>query len=161
MSTLDIIIDVDGLFWRCRSLNYAKNLNVTDEHGTGSLNPFALVNQEHTYSGTLTWAGFLVDNTPAMTNADRLALRKRLLDQQHEGRAKYFNIYTMEVPSHNISVESGNDAIEALQGQVQEGEVSFIEMLLNCKVTKFNRDFADKGTVVSSIDFKYMYSLPN
>ena len=168
MSTLDIIIDIKGMFFRCRSLSYAKNLNVTDEHGTGGLDPYALVNQEHTYNGTLTYASFLVDDTPALTTHEVLALRHALLNQKDEGRAEYFHIYTMEVPGRHDNDAAATKMIGGIEDAAAKGNMGnrdaaglgFIEALLNCKVTKFNRDYADKSTIVSSVDFKYMYGIP-
>lgn len=166
LSTLDIIIDIKGMFFRCRSLSHAKNLNVTEEYGSGSLDPFALVNQEHAYSGSLTFASFLVDGSSALTTNDRLILRRSLLDQQDEGRATYFHIYTMEVPGRANGEQTSQELLNAIENRndlsptAAAGMMNFIEALFNCKVTKFNRDYADKGTIVSSIDFKYMYSLP-
>lgn len=170
LSSLDVIIDIAGMFFRCRSMSHAKNMNISEEHGMGSLDPFALVNHDQTYSGQLTFASFLVDGTQALTTNERLILQRTLLDQKDEGRSKYFHIYTMEVPGRDTTdpnYSADDDLVAGIEaranGSVEGGMsgLSFIEALLNCKVTKFNRDYAEKGTIVSSIDFKYMYSIPS
>jgi len=38
--------------------------------------------------------------------------------------------------------------------------VGYIEALVDCKVTKTNRDIPEKNTIVSSREFKYSYKLP-
>jgi hypothetical protein len=150
LSTLDILVDISGLLFRLRSLNMNKNLNIGDEHGTGSLDPYALTNKEHTYNGTFTYASFLVDGTEALKPYERLLLQKTLLDQNDEGRAKYFDIYAMEVPGHNSDPEAEED----------KTNLNFIAAAMDCKVTKFGRDFPDKDTIVSSVDFKYTRGIP-
>lgn len=168
LSTLDIIIDINGMFFRCRSLSHAKNLNISEEFGTGGLDPYALVNQEQSYSGSLSYASFLVDGTPVMIAQEKLALQKALLKPEDEGRATYFHIYTIEVPGRGENATAnannyvgGEEILNIFGQQAQSGTpLNFIEAMMNCKVTKFNRDYADKGTIVSSIDFKYMYGIP-
>lgn len=169
LSSLDVIIDIAGMFFRCRSMSHAKNMNVTEEHGMGSLDPFALVNHDQTYSGSLSFASFLVDGTPAMTNNERLILQRTLLDQKDEGRSKYFHIYTMEVPGRDVTdpdYSADDQLVAGIEARASGNEsggmtgLNFIEALLNCKVTKLNRDYAEKSTIVSSVDFKYMYGIP-
>ena len=52
---------------------------------------------------------------------------------------------------------TGQQVETALQN---ESMVGYIEALVDCKVTKVNRDIPEKNTVVSSREFKYSYKLP-
>jgi hypothetical protein len=160
ISGLDLVIDIAGVYFPLRALSYAVNHNVTDEHGTGTHDPVALTNQEHTNSGNFSYASFLVNGENVLTTGEVLALAKLLQDQADEGLSKYFDIYIMEVqgkrtPSTGQTFEQRVDA--ALQG---EGVIGSIEALVDCKVTKTNRDIPEKNTVVSSREFKFSYKLP-
>jgi hypothetical protein len=44
---MDLIGDIAGMYFPLRTMQYAKNMNVSDELGTGSHDPYALTNQEH------------------------------------------------------------------------------------------------------------------
>jgi hypothetical protein len=160
LSGLDLIIDIAGVYFPLRSIQYAANHNVTDEHGTGTHDPVALTNQEHTYNGTFTYASFLVNGYNVLTKEDKLALTKLLQDQADEGLSKYFDIYIIEVQGKRTpgTGETFEEQIEAaLQG---ESMVGYIEALVDAKVTKVNRDIPEKNTVVSSRDFKFSYKIP-
>ena len=74
--------------------------------------------------------------------------------------SKYFDIYIIEVqgkrtPTAGMTFEEQVEAV--LQN---ESIVGYIEALVDCKVTKVNRDIPEKNTVVSSREFKYSYKLP-
>ena len=160
ISGLDLIIDIAGVYFPLRSINYAANHNVTDEHGTGTHDPVALTNQEHTYTGTFTYASFLVNGYNVLTTEDKLTLTKLLQDQADEGVSKYFDIYIIEVQGKRTP-GTGTTFEEQIEAALQnESMVGYIEALVDCKVTKVNRDVPEKNTVVSSREFKYSYKLP-
>lgn len=73
-------------------MQYAKNMNISDEHGTGSHDSYALTNQEHTYSVSFTYASYLVNGANIMTRAELLALTPALEKQADEGHVVYFDI---------------------------------------------------------------------
>ena len=160
ISGLDLVIDIAGLYFPLRALSYAANHNVSDEHGTGTHDPVALTNQEHTYTGNFSYASFLVAGENVLTKGEVLALTNLLQEQADEGVSKYFDIYILEVqgartPAAGQTFEQRIEA--ALAGM---GVVGAIECLVDCKVTKTNRDIPEKNTVVSSREFKYSFKLP-
>ena len=160
LSGLDLIIDIAGVYFPLRSLQYAANHNITDEHGTGTHDPVALTSQEHTYTGTFTYASFLVTGENVLTQKDVLTLTQLLQDQADEGVSKYFDIYIIEVQGKRTP-GTGTTFEEQIEAALQnESMVGYIEALVDCKVTKVNRDVPEKNTVVSSRDFKYSYKLP-
>ncbi|WP_348528400.1 hypothetical protein, partial [Methanothrix sp.] len=91
---------------------------------------------------------------------DKLTLTKLLQDQADEGVSKYFDIYIIEVQGKRTP-GAGETFEEQIEAALQnESMVGYIEALVDCKVTKVNRDVPEKNTVVSSRDFKYSYKLP-
>jgi hypothetical protein len=154
-STLDVIADIKGHYFPLRSIDYKKTMNIGDEYGTGSLDPFALTNKEQGYTGQFSYASFLVNGSPALTTNDKLLLEHLLQAQDDEGRSNYFDIYMMEVPKHN-TIQGGGENISAatLAG------LGFIEALINCKVTEMTRTYPDKDTIVTQRAFKYMRKVP-
>ncbi len=160
ISGLDLVIDIAGAYFPLRSMTYAVNHNVTDEHGTGSHDPLALTSQENTYTGTFTYASFLVTGENVLTQKDVLTLTSLLQDQADEGLSKYFDIYIVEVQGKRTP-GTGTTFEEQVEAVLQnESLVGYIEALIDCKVTKVNRDIPEKNTVVSSRDFKFSYKLP-
>lgn len=160
LSGLDLLIDIGGLYWPLKTLNYTWNHNISDEHGTGSHDPFALTNLEHTYTFAFTYASFLVNGLNVLTTGEVLALTKLLQDQSDEGQSKYFDIYILEVqgkrtPASGMTFQEQVDAI--LENNAIVGQ---IECLVNCKITKGARDIPDKAPVVSSWEGKFAYKLP-
>jgi hypothetical protein len=161
LSTLDILIDVAGMYFKARSIKHSKAFNNEDLYGSGTRDPYARVSHEHKYSGTLTFASFLVDGTPALTNHEALALTNALTDQDDEGGAVYFDIIIREVPGkHADKANFGSTKNSDFISSGQNITLGFIEALIDCKVDKFDRDYADKGSVVSSIDFGYSRKIP-
>lgn len=153
LSTLDILIDVAGMYFKARSIKHSKAFNNEDMYGSGTRDPYARLSHEHKYSGTLTFASFLVDGTPALTTHESLALTNALTDQDDEGGAVYFDIIIREVPGkHFDAANFGNEGAVASLG--------FIEALIDCKLDKFDRDCADKGAVVTSLDFGFSRKIP-
>jgi hypothetical protein len=154
LSTLDILIDVAGMYFKARSIRHDKAFATTDEIGSGTRDPYARVRHEHKYTGALTFASFLVDGTPALTTHEALALTNALTDQQDEGAAKYFDIIIREVPGKhmdNVNIDYGtSDAVS----------LGFIEALIGCTMEKFTRDYPDKGTVVTNVDFGFSRKIP-
>ncbi len=160
ISGLDLVIDIGGLFFPLRAMSYAANHNVTDEHGTGSHDPNALTNQEHTYTGNFSYASFLVTGDNVITQKDVLTLSQLLQDQADEGLSKYFDIYIIEVQGKRTPA-AGMTFEEQVETVLQnESMVGYIEALVDCKVAKTNRDIPEKNTVVSSREFKFSYKLP-
>ncbi len=159
ISGLDLVIDIAGLYFPLRSINYAANHNVSDEHGTGTHDPVALTNQEHTYTGSFAYASFLVTGENVMTQKDALILTQLLQDQADEGLSKYFDIYILEVQGKRTP-QAGMTFEEAIEAEIGAGNFGYLEALVDCKVTKINRDIPEKNTVVSSRDFKFSYKLP-
>jgi|GEM_PF-1155582 len=159
-STLDVVIDVAGVYFPLRSATYSKNMNRSDEHGSGSLNPFALPALEQTYTGSFEFASFLVNGKPAMTTHEQLALEAILEDQEDEGRGKYFDILFMEVPGKhaNIGNMSFNDAVQASIDNAYA--LGFIEGNLNCVLTKSGRNYVEKGVIVTQREYKFMERIP-
>jgi hypothetical protein len=162
LSGLDLIIDIAGVYFPLRSLQFAANHNISDEHGTGSHDPYALTNQEHTYTGSFSYASFLVNGDNVLTQKDVLALSTLLQDQADEGVSKYFDIYIIEVQGKRTPSASGASSFEELVEATLQNEslVGYINALVDCKVTKINRDIPEKNTVVSSREFKFSYMLP-
>lgn len=165
LSIHDILIDIKGMYFPIRSLSYQKNMNVTEEHGSGSHDPFALVDQEHTYSGTFSYAGYLVNGQPLLTTAETLALEAALEDQNDEGQPRYFNIFVMEVPGNRTIDRESSEYPEYGQPVVPTKATSgrggrFIEALIDCKLTKSGRNYVEKGTVVTERDFKFARRIP-
>lgn len=160
ISGLDLIIDIAGVYFPLRSLNYSVNHNVTDEHGTGTHDPVALTNQEHTYAGNFKYASFLVNGENVLTTGEVLALTQLLQDQADEGVSKYFDIYIIEIQGKRTP-SAGQTFEEQVEAVLQnENIVGNIEALVDCKVTKVDRDIPEKNTVVSGREFKYSYKLP-
>ena len=160
LSGLDLIIDIAGVYWPLRGINYSANHNVSDEHGTGTHDPIALTNQEHTYAGSFSYASFLVTGENVLTKGEYLALTQLLQDQSDEGVSKYFDIYIIEVQGKRTPA-SGTSFEEQVESLLQsESTVGSIEALVDCKLTKLERDVPEKNTVVSKVDFKYSYKLP-
>jgi hypothetical protein len=165
MSSLDIIIDIAGIYFPLRSLSYKKNMNISDEHGTGSLDPYALVNQEQTYSGSFTYASFLVSGEKALNDSESLILHSLLEDADDEGRAKYFDIILMEAAGNSQSKLGDRSRPKHDQGNVDSAKAGalktgFIEALINCKLTTSGREYPEKGTIVTSYDFKFSRRIP-
>jgi len=89
-----------------------------------------------------------------------LTLTQLLQDQADEGVSKYFDIYIIEVQGKRTP-GTGTTFEEQVEAALQnESMVGYINALVDCKVTKVNRDIPEKNTVVSSRDFKYSYMLP-
>jgi len=160
LSGLDLVIDIAGVYFPLRSLQYAANHNISDEHGTGSHDPYALTNQEHTYTGSFSYASFLVNGDNVLTQKDVLMLSQLLQDQADEGVSKYFDIYIIEVQGKRTP-GSGQTFEELVETTLQnESMVGYIEALVDAKVTKVNRDIPEKNTVISSREFKFSYKIP-
>jgi hypothetical protein len=106
LSGIDLIVDIDGMYFPLRTMQYAKTMNVSDELGTGSHDPYALTNQEHLYAGSFTYASFLINGAKRAYQGRVLALVHAPEDQQDEGQAVYFDIYIIEVQG-NRTPESG------------------------------------------------------
>lgn len=161
MSNLDVIIDIADVYFPLRSLSYSKNMEISDEHGTGSLDPYALPNHQQTYTGSFTYASFLVNGEPSLTTHDKLALEALLEDQEDEGRSKYFDIIIMEVPGKHNANFSSQEAMGAIEdGAGVENISSFIEALIDCKLTKSGREYPEKGTIVTQREFKFSRRIP-
>jgi len=160
ISGLDLVIDIAGIYFPLRSLNYAANHNISDEHGTGSHDPTALTNLEHTYNFSFSYASFLVTGENVITQKDVLTLSNLLQDQADEGQSKYFDIYIIEVQGKRTP-QAGMTFEEQVEAVLQnESIVGYVEALVDCKVTKVNRDIPEKNVVVSSREGKYSYKLP-
>ncbi len=160
LSGLDLIIDIAGMYWPLRTLRYDKNMNIEDAHGTGSHDPYALPHHENTYSGSFSYASYLVNGANVMTRAEVLALTHALEDQEDEGSPKYFDIYIIEVqgnrtPTKGQSFQEMADAVLA-----NETLVGYIEALVDCRLTKSGREVPEKGSVVSTREFKFSRRLP-
>ncbi len=158
LSTLDVLIDVAGMYFKARSIKWDKTFTHTDEYGSGTREPYARVSQEHKYTGSLTYASFLVDGTPAMTTHEMLALYNALTDQLDEGGAVYFDVIIREVPGKHAEKENFGDTWQS-SGQ-NYSNLGFIEALLAAKVDKISRDYPDKGTIVTSVDFGFSRKIP-
>jgi hypothetical protein len=160
LSGMDLIVDIEGMYFPLRTMQYAKTMNVVDEHGTGSHDPYALSNHEHTYAGSFTYASFLINGANVMTKSELLALVKALENQEDEGTPNYFDIYIIEVqgnrtPSKGLSFQEQADIVLA-----NANLVGYIEALIDCKLTKSGRDIPEKGSVVSQREFKFSRRLP-
>lgn len=162
ISGLDLLIDIAGMYFPLRTLRYEKTINVSDEHGTGSHDPYALVTHEQTYSGSATYASFLVNGVNVMTKAEVLLLKNTLLNQMDEGQPQYFDIYIMEVQGNRTPSTPNTMTARDIANKVVSGEleVGYIEALIDCKVTKFGREVPEKASVVSSFDFKFSRMIP-
>lgn len=162
LSSHDILIDIavngEQVYFPLRSLNYSKNMNVTPEHGTGTHDPTALVNQEHTYSGSFTYASFITTGEDVMTKRELLWLTNSLENQNDEGRAVYFDIYLMEVPGDRTPNGTASDPSIAVDPD--NAPLGFIEALIDCKLTKSGRQYPEKGTIVSERDFVFSRRIP-
>jgi hypothetical protein len=159
LSTLDILIDVAGMYFKARSIKWDKTFTNTDEYGSGTRDPYARVSQEHKYTGSLTYASFLVDGTPALTTHEALALTNALTDQQDEGGAVYFDVIIREVPGKHAENANFGDGVQPGVSNAS-ANLGFIEGLIDAKVDKFTREYADKGTIVSSVDFGFSRKIP-
>ena len=105
-------------------------------------------------------ASFLVTGENVLTQKDVLTLTQLLQDQADEGVSKYFDIYIIEVQGKRTP-GTGTTFEEQVEAALQnESMVGYINALVDCKVTKVNRDIPEKNTVVSSREFKYSYMLP-
>ncbi|MDD1762316.1 MAG: hypothetical protein LUQ59_08785 [Methanothrix sp.] len=153
LSTLDVLIDVAEMYFKARSIKWDKTFTNEDMYGSGTRDPYARVSHEHKYTGTLTFASFLVDGSPALTTHEMLALTNALTDQEDEGGAVYFDVVIREVPGKHLEAANFGD-------ESTVSTLGFIEALLNCKVDKFTRDFPDKGSIVTSIDFGFSRKIP-
>lgn len=166
ISGMDILIDIAGMYFPLRTIRYDKNINVSDEHGTGSHDPYALPAHEQTYSGSFTYASFLVNGTNVMTKSEVLLLKRTLLNQMDEGTPYYFDIYILEVQGSRtpdvtqagFTTRSAQELAESIVSKAVD--VGHIEALIDCKVTKFGREVPEKASVVSSVDFKFCRMLP-
>ena len=160
LSGMDLIVDIADMYFPLRTMQYTKNMNVSDEHGTGSHDPYALTNQEHTYAGSFTYASYLVNGANVMTRAELLALTHALENQADEGQSVYFDIYIIEVQG-NRTPESGQSFQELADAVLaNESIVGYIEALVDCKLTKSGREIPDKASVVSQREFKFSRRLP-
>jgi len=159
LSTLDILIDVAGMYFKARSIKWDKTFTNEDMYGSGTRDPFARVSHEHKYTGTLTFASFLVDGTPSLTTHEVLALTNALTDQDDEGGAKYFDVIIREVPGKHAENANFGDSPTSVESALLIN-LGFIEALIDCKVDKFSRDYADKGTIVTSLDFGFSRKIP-
>jgi hypothetical protein len=160
ISGCDLLIDIGGMYFPLRTMQYAKTMNVSDEHGTGSHDPYALPGHEHTYAGSFTYASFLINGANVLTKAEYLALVNALENQNDEGTPNYFDIYIIEVqgnrtPASGQSFQELADAVLA-----NENIVGYIEALVDCKLTKSGRDIPEKASVVSQREFKFSRRLP-
>ena len=161
LSGLDLVIDIAGIYFPLRSLTYGIEHELIEEGQVGTHDPVALIESSHRYTGTFTYASFLVNGVNVFTHNDALALKKKLMKQSDEGSSKYFDIYIIEVQGPRtptpdmLSFEQQIDMV-----MKNESRVGFVEALADCKVTKFNRDIPYKDTVISSVDFKYSFMLP-
>src|SRR5512139_3551076 len=97
LSGMDLIVNIADMYFPLRTMQYAKNMNVSDEHGTGSHEPYALTNQEYTYAGSFTYASYLVYGANVMARAELLALTHALENQADQSQSVYFDIYIIEV----------------------------------------------------------------
>lgn len=160
LSSCDLIVDIAGMYFPLRTMQYAKTMNVGDEHGTGSHDPVALPNHEHTYAGSFTYASYLINGVNVMTKAEFMALTNALENQNDEGTPVYFDCYIIEVQG-NRTPASGQ-SFQELADAVLENDsiVGYIEALVDCKVTKSGRDIPEKGSVVSQREFKFSRRLP-
>lgn len=163
LSGLDLVIDIAGIYFPLRSLTYGIEHEIIEEGETGNHDPVALIENSHRYTGTFTYASFLVNGVNVLTHNDVLALKKKLMRQSDEGSSKYFDIYIIEVqgprtPTPDMKKLSFEEYIDMVMEN--NNMVGFVEALADCKVTKFNRDIPYKDTVASSVDFKYRFMLP-
>ena len=92
LSGMDLIVDIADMYFPLRTMQYAKNMNISDEHGTGSHDPYALTNQEHTHAGSFTYASYLVNGANVMTRAGLLALTHALENQAASFEAAQWSI---------------------------------------------------------------------
>jgi hypothetical protein len=101
-----------------------------------------------------------VNGANVLTTGEVLALTQLLQDQEDEGLSKYFDIYIIEVQGKRTP-GTGTTFEEQVETILQnESMVGHIDALVDCKVTKTNRDIPEKNTVISSREFKYSYKLP-
>jgi uncharacterized protein YjbK len=103
-----------------------------------------------------------VNGENVMTQGEYLALTQLLLDTEDEGVSKYFDIYLIEVQGKRTPSAAGALSFEQQVEMVLANPsiVGQIETLVDCKLTKLERDVPEKNTVVSKVDFKYSYKLP-
>lgn len=146
-SSNDVVIMVAGVWFPCKRLSYAKQIEVKDEWGTGSHLPYALTTHNIGFTGSFdvgTW----------LTAGDRHALTYLLEDQGDEGIPIYFDIVIMDrFPSKDPDEETQ---------VVPTGEIgrAIFEKLKNCKVTKSGRDYPENNTVMTQYEFKAMERSP-
>jgi len=168
-SVHDIIIDIAGMYFPLRTLDHSKNFNQEAQYGSGTRDPTAIVEHEHTYNGSFSYGGFLIDGeTQVMTTAGVLALTRALEDQLDEGKSRYFNIFLLEVPGNrtpdqltDMFTDDGEAPLITGDGitVIPEG-ATFIQALIDCKLTKSGTTYTEKGSVVSSRDFVYSRRIP-
>lgn len=169
MSGHDILIDIAGMYFPLRSLSHDKSFNQSSEYGTGTRDPTAITEHEHGYLGSFTYASFLVDDvSPSLTTAGILALTKALEDASDEGKSRYFNIFLLEVPGNRTpdgetDMWTDDPETSLLPGTAGTGlcaGATFIEALVDCKLTKASRQYNVKDTVVTQRDFVYSRRIP-
>ena len=162
LSLLDLVIDIAGVYFPLRTLQFSATHNVAEEIGSGSHDPWALPNLENAYAGSFSYATHLVTGENVLTQKDVLTLTHLLQDQADEGVSKYFDIYIIEVQGKRTPTTAGAESFQELVDAVLQNEsmVGYIEALVNCKVTKSDRNFGEKTPGVSTREFKYMYKLP-
>lgn len=162
-STLDCLIDVAGCYFPVRTLKVTKGFTNTPEYGSGDHDPIAIVNQEHKHSGTLSFAGFLVNGTPAMASSDVLVLEALLTDQNDEGVAVYFDLNVLNVPGKrtpSTGISSQGMVDDELTNPQSFAGLKFIEQVKYAKVDKMEHDYGDKATVVTNVDFTFIKKTP-
>jgi len=136
-SSNDIIIEIAGIFFPLKALNYTKTIEVTDEYGTGLHGPYDLNSKQIAISGNFSYGSFI-------TKGERDVLRSLLEDQGDEGLPLWFQIIVMDRAT----------------GGGSKGIGSYIEALMNCKITSSGRDYNENGTVLTRQDFKSMGRVP-
>ena len=160
LSGLDLVIDIAGIYFPLRSLTYGIEHELIEEGQVGTHDPVALIESSHRYTGTFTYASFLVNGVNVFTHNDALALKKKLMKQSDEGSSKYFDIYIIEVQG-NRTPESGQSFQELADAVLaNENIVGYVEALVDCKLTKSGREIPDKASVVSQREFKFSRRLP-
>jgi hypothetical protein len=160
LSGMDLIVDIAGMYWPLKTMQYSKTTNVEEAYGTGSHDPNALPSHEQAYAASFSYSSFLINGANVMTQSEYLALTQALRNQEDEGTPNYFDIYVIEVqgnrtPSKGQSFQELADAVLA-----NESVVGYIEALVDCKLTKMSRDIPEKGSVVTQCEAKFSRMLP-
>jgi hypothetical protein len=145
-SVFDVVIDIAGIFFPLKSLNYAKAMAVDVDYGIGSRIPYWLTEQQIGFSGSFSYVSYVKDagSLAAADKSKGLLLTRLLEDQDDEGKPMYFNIIVLDRTAPGGSPNYAD----------------FIEALVHCKLTSAKRDFPDSKSVVSSRDFVAMYRIP-